>query len=54
MPKIKMHCEYLRQQNQGHGPGFEVLGMVVSRKLIKQAVTGGGTVGLTLAASMMT
>jgi hypothetical protein len=52
--KIKMHCEYLRQQNQGQGPGFEVLGMVVSRKLIKQAVTGGGTVGLTLAASMMT
>ena len=50
---IKMHCEYVRQQNQGQGPGFEVLGMVVSRKLIKQAITGGGTVGLTIAASMM-
>ena len=48
---VKRHRKYLDLQNGGQGAGFVVFGMVVSTKLLKQALSALGTVALTLAAS---
>jgi hypothetical protein len=44
---------YLGRQNDGQGVGFAIFWVVVSKKLIKQAITGLGAVALTLGPSFI-
>jgi hypothetical protein len=50
---IERFTRYLARQNDGQGPGFAVFGVVVSKKLIKQVISGAGAVALTLGPSFM-